>query len=76
MVWREHGHILRSEDGHVLRSEDCHVLKRTLQFQFEHQRRKGRLKMAWKNQVGEKSMKVGLSREDALCPSKWIVGII
>ena len=26
-------------------------------------------------QVGEKSMRVGLSREDALCRSTWIVGV-
>ena len=31
------------------------------------QRKKGRLKKMWMMQVEEESMKVGLSREDALC---------
>ena len=29
----------------------------------------------WKKQVEEESMKVGLRREDALCRSKWCVGV-
>ena len=29
----------------------------------------------WKNQVVEESMKVGLSRDDAHCWTKWIVGV-
>ena len=29
----------------------------------------------WKMQVEKKSVKVGLRREDALCQSKWSVGI-
>ena len=31
--------------------------------------------MTWKKQVEEESMKDGLSREDTLCRSHWIVGI-
>ena len=29
----------------------------------------------WKKQVEEESVKVGLRREDALCRSKWSVGV-
>ena len=29
----------------------------------------------WKKQVDEESMMVGLRREDALCRSKWSVGV-
>ena len=38
------------------------------------QRTKGRQNRTWKKQVKEESVKVGLSREDALCRSKWAVG--
>ena len=41
----------------------------------EHQRKKGRLKRTWKKQVEEESVKVGLRMEDALCRSKWNVGV-
>ena len=34
-----------------------------------------RLKRTWKKQVEEESVKVGLRREDALCLSKWIIGV-
>ena len=61
--------------GHVLRREDCHVLRRALDFEVEGQRKKGRPKRTWKKQVEEKSMKIGLRREDALCRSKWSVGV-
>ena len=29
--------------------------------------------MTWKKLVEEESMKVGLSREDTLCRSKWVI---
>ena len=29
----------------------------------------------WKKQVEEESVKIGLRREDAICRSKWSVGI-
>ena len=29
----------------------------------------------WEKQVEEESMKVGLRMKDALCRSKWIVGV-
>ena len=57
---REDGHVLRREDGHVLRREDGHVLRRTLDCEIEGQRKKGRLKRTWKNQVEEERVKIGL----------------
>ena len=38
-----------------------------LDIEFEGQRTRGRLKRTCKNQVEEENVKVGLSREDALC---------
>ena len=61
--------------GHVLRREDGDVLRRALDLEIEGERMKGRLKSTWKNQVEEKSVKVGLRWEDALCQSKWSVGV-
>ena len=55
--------------------EDGHVLRKPLYFEVEGQRRKGRSKRTWKKQVEEESVKVGLRREDALCCSKWSVGV-
>ena len=60
---------------HVLRREDGHILRRALNFEFECQRKKGRLKRTWKKHVEEGSVKAGLRREDALCRSKWSVGV-
>ena len=60
---------------HVLGREDGHVLRMALDFEVQHQRRKGRSKRTWKRQVEKESMKVGLRREDALCCSKWSVGV-
>ena len=62
--------------GHVLRKEDGHFLRWALDFEVESQRKNGRLKRAWKNEVEEESVKVNLRREDALCQSKWSVDII
>ena len=50
-------------------------MRRALHFEVDRQRKKGRLKKTWKKQVEEESVKVGLRREDALCLSKWSVGI-
>ena len=61
--------------GHVLRIEDGHVLRRTLDCEAEGEGKKGWLKRTWNKQVEVESMKVGLRREDALCRSKWIVGV-
>ena len=61
--------------GHLLRREDGHILSRVLDFEVESQRMKGRSKRTWKKQVKEESVKVGLRREDALCCSKWSVGV-
>ena len=61
--------------GDGLSREDGNVLRRALHFEAEHQREKGRLKRTWRKQVEEESVKVGLRREDALCRSKWSVGV-
>ena len=58
----------------VLR-EDGHVIRMALDFEVKGKRKKGRLKRTWKKQVEEESMKVGLRRKDALCRSKWSVGV-
>ena len=61
--------------GHVLRREDGHVLRRALHFFVDGQGKNGRLKMTWKKQIEEESVKIGLRVEDALCRSRWSVGI-
>ena len=61
--------------GQVLRREDGHVLRRSLYFEVEGQRKKGRPKRTWKKQVEEESMKAGLRMKDAFCHSKWSVGV-
>ena len=48
-----YGHVLRREDGHVLRSLD---------FEIEGQRKKGKPKRTWKIKVEEEIVKVGLRR--------------
>ena len=54
----------------------AHALRMALDIEIEVQRKKWRLKRrTWKNQVEEESVKVGLRREDALCRSKWSVGV-
>ena len=59
----------------LLRREDDHVRRRVLEFEVEDQSKKGKSKKTWKKQVEEESVKVGLRREDALCRSKWSVGV-
>ena len=59
----------------VLRREDDHVLRRALYFEVEGQGKKWWMKMTWKKQIVEESVKVGLRREDALCQSKLSVGV-
>ena len=61
--------------GNVLRREDGHVLRRALDLEAEGQRKKGRPKRSWKREIDEESVKVGLRRNDALCRSKWSVGV-
>ena len=46
-----------------------------LAFEVEGQRKKGRPTRTWKKKVEEESVKVGLRMEDALCGSKWSVGL-
>ena len=59
-----------------LRKEDGHILRRALHLEVEGQRKKGRLKRAWKKQNEEESVKVGLRKENKSHRSKWIVGVI
>ena len=61
--------------GHVLRREDGHALRRALDLATKGQRNKRRPRRMWKRQDEEESVKVGLRREDALCRSKWSVGV-
>ena len=60
---------------HVLRREDGHVLRRTFNVEVEVHRNKWRPKKTWRKQVEEKSVNVGLRREDALCRSNRSVGV-
>ena len=48
-------------------------MRRALDIEVEG--KKNSLKKTWKKMVAEESMKVGLSREDVLSRSKWIVGV-
>ena len=50
-------------------------IEKALDFEVEGQRKKGRSLSAWKMQVEEESVKVGLSREDALFRSEWMVAL-
>ena len=52
--------------GHVLRREDGDVLRRALDFEVEGQGMNERPNRAWKKQVEEENVKVGLGWEDAL----------
>ena len=52
--------------AYVLRREVGHILGRSLQLKLEGQRKKICLKMAYKNEVYEKKMKLGFSKEDEL----------
>ena len=61
--------------GHVLRREDGHVLRRALDFGVEGQGKKGSPRRTCKSKFDEKSMKCGLRRKDALCRSKWSIGV-
>ena len=55
--------------------EDGHVLRRSLDFEVKGQRKKCRLKRTWKKKVEEESVMVCMRKEDALCRSKWSVGV-
>ena len=58
--------------GHVLRREDGHVLRRALDFEVEGHKEE---RATEEDMEEDNSMKVGLRREDALCHSKWSVGV-
>ena len=61
--------------GHELRSEDGRVLRQALDCDVEGQWKKGWPTTTCEKQVEEEIIKVGMSREDALCRSKWIADI-
>ena len=61
--------------GHVLRIEDGYVLRRSLDFEVEGQRKKGRSKSTWRKQAEEESVNAGLRSKNAFCRSKWSVGV-
>ena len=58
----------------VWRKEDGHVLRRALSFHVDDQMTNEAEKI-WEKQAEERSMQVGLNREDTLCQSKCIVGV-
>ena len=58
-----------------LRRKDGNAFSGAIDFEVECHMKKGRLKRTWRKQVDEKSVMVGLRMEDALCLSKWSVGI-
>ena len=61
--------------GHVLWRKDGHILRMALDFEVEGRRTKGRLRRTWTKQVGGKSVKVGLKKEDVLCRLKLSAGV-
>ena len=61
--------------GSVLGREDGHVLRRALDLEVKAERKKGRLRRTWKEQMEVESVKVGLRWEDAPCQSKWSVDV-
>ena len=63
-------------NSHMLRRENGHVLRRALDFEVENQRKKQSQKKTCKKQADDESVKVGLRWEDALCRTKWSVGVI
>ena len=52
-----------------------HVLRDELELLVNDDGKKKSLKRTWKRQVEEESMKVGVSRVDALFRPQWIVGV-
>ena len=52
-----------------------HVLGRSFGLVVEGQWKKRRPKRTWKKEVEEANVNVGVRREDALCRSKWSVGV-
>ena len=52
--------------AHVLRRVDGHVLRRTLHFDIDGQRNKGRPERTWRKQAEEEIVNFGFSRDDAL----------
>ena len=64
---RWHCYLLRRRDGHVLRRELC--------CEFDGEWKKEIWKETLMGQIDKRTHDDYLSREDAFCQSKWIVGI-
>ena len=60
--------------GHVLRWDNDDVSK-TLNFEVEGRRMRGRPNMTWKRQVEEHTNQIGLKKEDATDRLKWRNGV-
>ena len=58
---------------YMLNSDDGHVLRIALEFGVQGQKKKIRLKLTWKKQVDEESMKVGLNWKDIILRQNFIV---
>ena len=61
--------------GHVSQKVDGYVSGMVLDCEVEVQSKKVWLKRTWKKHVEDKIMAVGLSVEDVLSQSKWIICI-
>ena len=61
--------------SYVLSREDGHVLRMALGFGVEVQRQRERPKITLKKHIEEESLMVDLRKEDALCRSRWSVGV-
>ena len=57
-----------------MRREGVHF-GRALEFKVECHGKEKRKNKTWIKQTEQESMKIGLSREDVFCRSKWIVGV-
>ena len=60
----------------MLRRENDGVLRKALEFEVDGLIKNGRLKRAWRKQVEEGCMKVGLSREDGFCDQCGVLALV
>ena len=49
-----YGHVMRKENGHVMKKENGHVLRRTLDFEADCQRKKGKQRIHGKKRLRKK----------------------
>ena len=57
-----------------MRRDKGNVLKKALTFKIDSLKKKGRLKVEWKNKIVSEISKVGLKKKDALDRKKWRMG--